>query len=392
MRQAEILYSQLNRIQWWALGVGALGLAICALGALLDPPQFFQSYLFAYLLWWGVALGSMAIVMLYHLVGGGWGFMVRRVLERAALTLPLLALLFVPLLFGLGSLYSWARPAAVAADPLLQHKSLVLNPIFYSIRAAVYFAFWSGLAYFLNRWSLEQDRTGNPALEARLRDLSRFGLVFNLLAVTFAALDWVMSIEPDWYSTIYGLIYVAGQGLAGFSFAIIATGLLRRREPLAGVVTPARFNDLGNLLLVFVMFWAYVALSQFLLIWSGNLPEEVIWYTRRSQGGWSWVVMAIVAFQFALPFVLLLLRRVKSTPGMLVALAFLVIGVHVLDLFWLVVPPFRAGLSVHWLDLAAPVGIGGIWVAAFIWLLRRAPLLPQHDPRDPRVQEAFEHA
>jgi hypothetical protein len=382
----------LRRIQLPALAVGGAGLAACALGAFLDPGTFFPSYLFGYLFWLGIALGSLAIVMLYHLVGGAWGFPIRRLLESAALTLPLLALLFVPLLFGLSELYAWARPAAVAADPLLQHKQPYLNPPFFIVRAAIYFGLWIGLASFLSRWSLQQDATDDPALGQRLRYLSRFGLVAYMLTVTFASIDWVMSIEPDWYSTIYGLIYVAGQGLAGFSVAIMSAALLKDRQPLAGVITPDTFGDLGGLLMTFVMFWAYVALSQFLLIWSGNLPEEVIWYEHRIHGGWNWIILFVIAFQFAGPFLLLLARQVKRTAWSLAALALAILLVHLADLFWLVVPPFRqTGIRIHWLDAAAPIGIGGIWLAAFAWLLGRRPLLPLHDPRDTRLQEAIEH-
>jgi hypothetical protein len=382
----------LRRIQLPALAVGVAGLAACALGAFLDPGAFFPSYLFGYLFWLGIALGSLAIVMLYHLVGGAWGFPIRRLLESAALTLPLLALLFVPLLFGLGELYAWARPAAVAADPLLQHKQPYLNPPFFIVRAAIYFGLWIGLAYFLSRWSLQQDATDDPALGQRMRYLSRFGLVAYMLTVTFASIDWVMSIEPDWYSTIYGLIYVAGQGLAGFSVAIISAALLKDRQPLARVITPDTFGDLGGLLMTFVMFWAYVAFSQFLLVWSGNLPEEVIWYEHRIHGGWNWVIIFVIAFQFAGPFLLLLARQAKRTAWSLAALALAILLVHLADLFWLVVPPFRqAGISLHWLDAAAPIGIGGIWLAAFAWLLGRRPLLPLRDPREARLQEAIEH-
>ncbi|HEX9372426.1 MAG TPA: hypothetical protein VF897_15535 [Roseiflexaceae bacterium] len=392
MSHSQSAQPDLRRVQLPALAAGVAGLAACAVGAYLDPGAFYQSYLFAYLFWFGIALGSLAILMLHHLVGGAWGFPIRRLLESAALTLPLLLVLFLPLLLGLGELYEWARPDALAADSLLQHKSAYLNPTFFVARAAIYFAIWIGLAFFLNRWSLEQDRTDEPALARRMRDLSRFGLVLYMLTMTFAAIDWVMSIEPHWYSTIYGLIYVAGQGLAGFSVAIIVAALLSRREPLAGAVTPERFGDLGGLLLAFVMFWAYVALSQFLLIWSANLPEEVTWYVRRIQGGWSWVIIFVIAFQFVLPFLLLLARRVKRTIPALAGLAGLIMLVHLIDLFWLVVPPFRQdGLSVHWLDLAAPIGIGGLWVAAFAWLLARRPLLPLHDPRAQGLQEATEH-
>ena len=392
MSRSEAASRILRRVQLLALIVGVIGLALCAFGAYTSPERFFPSYLFAYLFWFGIALGSLAILMLYHLVGGAWGFPIRRLLESAALTLPLLALLFVPLLFGLGELYQWARPAAVAADPLLQHKQPYLNPPFFIVRAAIYFGIWIGLASFLSRWSLQQDATDDPALGQRLRYLSRFGLVAYMLTVTFASIDWVMSIEPDWYSTIYGLIYVAGQGLAGFSVAIISAALLKDRQPLAGVITPDTFGDLGGLLMTFVMFWAYVALSQFLLIWSGNLPEEVIWYEHRIHGGWNWIIIFVIAFQFAGPFLLLLARQVKRTARTLAALALAILLVHLADLFWLVVPPFRqAGVSIHWLDAAAPIGIGGIWLAAFAWLLGRRPLLPLHDPRDTRLQEAIEH-
>jgi hypothetical protein len=213
-----------------------------------------------------------------------------------------------------------------------------------------------------------------------------------MLTLTFASIDWVQSIEAHWYSTIYGLIYVAGQGLSGFSFAIIVAALLSNREPLAEAAKPSRFGDLGGLLLVFVMFWAYVALSQFLLIWSGNLPEEVTWYVQRGQGGWNWIIIVVIALQFVLPFLLLLARRAKQSIPALAGVAALILVMHLLDLFWLVVPPFRpGGLSIHWLDLAAPLGIGGVWVAAFAWLLARRPLLPLHDPRNPLLQEAIEH-
>lgn len=382
-----------RRAQWPALIAGALGLAGCVAGWLVAPDQLFGSYLLALQFWLGISLGSLAITMLYHLVGGSWGYPVRRVQEAAGMLLALLALLFLPLpLLGMAALYPWARPAEVAADPLLQAKQPYLNVPFFAGRAALYFAIWIGLAALLNRWSLRQDQSGDPALERRMRDLSRFGLVLYMLTVTFASIDWVMSLEPHWYSTIYGLIYVAGQGLSGFAFAILAAGLLARRSPLAGLDMPARFGDLGGLLLTFVMFWGYVTLSQYLLIWSGNLPEEVTWYVGRSQGGWSWVILAVLGLQFVLPFLLLLARRNKRSVRALTAVAALILAVHLLELFWLIMPPLRpAGLSVYWTDIAAPVGVGGVWVAAFAWLLASRPLLAPHDPRSQPAQEAIEH-
>lgn len=392
MSQNEPLRPQLQRIQRLALIVGVIGLALCGVGWFLAPNQFFQSYLFAYMFWLGLALGSSAIVLLIHLAGGGWGFVIRRILEAAAMTLPLMLVLFVPIVLGMGALYEWTHPDIVEGDPVLLGKSAYLNVEFFLIRAAIYFVVWIGIAYLLNRWSAEQDQTGDPALSDRLRLLARFGLALYFLTMTFAAIDWVMSLEPHWFSSIFGVLFIIGQGLSSMAFAIAVAGLLSAREPLADIATPARFNDLGGLLLAFVMFWAYISLSQYLIIWSGNLPEEVTWYLHRTQGGWNWVILFVLAFQFVLPFFLLLARRTKRTIPALSALAAMIVVVHLVELFWRVAPSFhQSALAVHWLDIAAPIGIGGIWIAAFTWLLQGRPLVPLHDPRDPRLHEALEH-
>jgi hypothetical protein len=395
MSRNEPLYPYLERIQWLALIAGVAGLALCAVGAFLDLGQFLQSYLFAYLFWLGLALGCMAVALLHQLVGGAWGFAIRRLLEAAAMTLPLMLILFAPialdLILGPSHLYEWAHPEVVEQDAVLRAKSAYLNEPFFLARAAIYFAIWIVLAYLLNRWSREQDRTTDPTPGDRMRLLARYGLVAYVLTMTFAAIDWVMSLEPHWYSSIFGVLFVAGQAVSGLAFAIAATGWLARREPLARVVTPAILNDLGNLLLAFVMFWTYIHLSQYLIIWSGNLPEEVTWYLHRTQGGWVWVIVFVLAFLFVVPFFLLLSRRTKRTRARLASLAALIVAVHLIELFWRVVPTFRAGLAIGWLDLAAPIGIGGLWVAALAWLLKGRPIVPLHDPHAPRLEEALEH-
>ncbi len=389
MTRTEVVHSELDRIQRRSLLVGGVGLTLCVGGALLDPAQFFQSYLFAYLFWIGIALGSLAILMLHHLVGGAWGFVIRRVLEAAAGTLPVMALLFVPILFGLHDLYVWARPEAVAGSELLQHKSPYLNVPFFLIRTAIYFAAWIGLAFLFNEWSLEQDRTGEPALSRRLQMLSGPGLLVYGLTMTFGSIDWVMSLEPEWFSTIYGITFMVGQALAGFAFAILIAVLLADRQPLAGVVSAAHFHDLGNLLLAFVMLWAYMAFSQFLIIWTGNLPEEITWYLHRAGGGWNWVGLFVVIFHFAVPFLLLLSRGAKRRLHMLFAVAMTIVVMRLVDLFWLVAPAFHpSGVRVHWMDLVAPIGVGGIWMGVFARQLKGRPLLPPHDPY---VKEAFHH-
>ena len=387
MNPIQPVHSQLDRIQYRSLIVGLAGLTLCAAGAFLNPEQFFRSYLLAYLFWIGIALGCFAIVMLHHLVGGAWGFVIRRLLESGTRTLPLMAVLFLPLLLGLHDLYHWAHPAEVAGDKILQHKSLYLNIPFFLARAGMYFAVWIAVTYLLNKWSLTQDRTGEAFLTRRLQFLSGPGLVLYVLTVTFASIDWVMSLEPHWFSTIYGIMFVVGQALAALAFVTAVAVLLADREPLSQVISSAHFHDLGNLLLAFVVLWAYVAFSQYLITWSANLAEEITWYLHRTKGGWAWIGLFLILFHFILPFLLLLSRDTKRRTRMLLIVASTVICMRLVDLFWLVMPAFHpAGFSVHWMDLVAPIGVGGIWVAVFVWQLKRGALLPLHDPR---LREAF---
>jgi hypothetical protein len=392
MSQNEPLDPRLGRIQSAALIAGAIGLLLCAVGWFLDPTAFFQSYLMAFMYWLAFPLGALAIVGLYHLGGGVWGFPIRRPLEAAMMTIPLFALLFLPLLFGLPNLYPWARPEQVAADPILQHRSPYLNLTFVLIRAAVYFLAWSGGAYLLYRMSIEQDRTGDADLPRLLGRRGRLVLFFYVLGVSFAAFDWVMALDPHWFSTIYGVIFLIGNGLTAIAFAIIVLRLLSERPPVAAVTSVETFNDLGNLLLAFVTLWAYMNLSQFLIIWSANLPEENPWYIRRADGAWWWFTLLLVAFQFVAPFLILLARGNKRNRQRLTQLAVFVLFMRLVDMFWMIMPEVRRdGLVFHWLDFVAPIGIGGIWIAAFIWVLRRQPILPLNDHRDPRLRPADDH-
>lgn len=382
MNQTDTLRPQLDRVQAQSLLVGAAALALCLVGALRSPEQFFRSYLFAYLFWLGIALGCFAVVMLHHLVGGAWGFVIQRLLEAGTRTLPLMALLILPLLFfGLPSLYIWARPQVVAGDELLQHKSWYLNKGFFLVRTVFYFAVWWTVAHFLNKWSSEQDRTAEPSLSRRLEMLSGPGLVLYALTVTFASVDWVMSLEPHWFSTIFGVLFMVGQVLTTLAFVIGVAMLLANHKPLSDILSPQHFHDLGNLMLAFVMLWAYVSFSQFLIIWSGNLPEEIPWYVRRLKGGWGSVAVVLILFHFALPFLLLLSRNIKRKVRMLGMVAVAMIFMRLVDLFWIVKPAFPKAVLFHWMDFAAPIGVGGIWIAVFVWQLKGRPLLPLHDPR-----------
>lgn len=395
MTQSTPRRLDLDKLQQQTFRVGIVGLALCLLwGIFLNSTQFFYSYLMAYLFWLGVALGCLAIVMLHHMVGGAWGAMIQRVLEAGTRTLPFMALLFVPLLFGLDNLYSWARPDVVAGDAILQHKSAYLNIPFFVIRTIVYFGIWLVMAYFLNQWSQQHEATSGqmeqPVYRRRLRRLSAPGLGIYALTVTFASIDWGMSLEPHWYSTLYGILFIVGQVLSALAFAIVVTALLADTEPMAAVITPQRFHDLGNLMLAFVMLWAYMSFSQFLIIWSGNLAEEAPWYLSRTRGGWDVLAIFLILFHFALPFLLLLSRGAKRQVQFLARVATAIFCIHVVDQFWVILPALHpTGLYIHWMDVVAPIGVGGLWLTVFIRQFRQRSFIPLEDPR---LQGVTEHA
>jgi hypothetical protein len=376
-----------------SLAIGLAGLAAGAAGGSASPGNFFPGYLFSFVFWVGLTLGCMAVLMVHYQVGGSWGFVTRRILEAGMLTLPLMAALFVPILFGLSTLFPWARPSA-ADDPLLRHQQPYTNVPFFLIRAALYFASWTACALLLARWSSLLDRKPDPRLPARLRRLSGAGLVLYGFSIFFASIDWVLSTEPRWSSTIYGLIFVTSQSLGGFVLATAVLVLLSVDRPLSAVATGPRLNDLGNLILTTVMLWAYVSFSQYLIIWSENLPREIVWYVHRSSPGWKRVALALIALHFGVPFVLLLFRAIKRKGAAIAAVAWGLFVLRMVDDFWRVIPAFRpGGPMVRWTDVPLFLGIGGLWVALFVRVLRKRPLLPLHDPAfAPVVAEVEAHA
>jgi hypothetical protein len=373
---ADELIPDLRHFQRPLLVAGVVGLGVSALGGIFDPTQFFQSYLMAYMFCLGTTLGCLALGMVHQLSGGAWGVVLRRPIGGAVRVLPILTLLFLPILFGMGRLYTWTHE-----DAALRHNHLYLNVPFFVIRAAIYFLAWNGLSYFLNAWSLEQDRTGDPRIARRMQRLSAGGLVAYGLTITFASFDWLMSISPDWYSTIYGVLIIGGQGLSALAFLIVVITWLSRRPPLDRIIRPEHFHDAGNLTLAFVMLWAYFAFSQYLIIWAGNLPQEIAWYQHRLQTGWRFIGLALVLFHFAVPFLVLLSRRVKRESTILARLALWILAARLVDLFWLIAPDFhRNGVHISWLDVLLPASLASIWLAAFVWQLRGRAILPVHDP------------
>ena len=371
----------MSSFQKRALIVGIVFLVALVAGALFDRRQFFQAYLIGWTFWTGIAVGSIALLMLQHLTGGGWGFVIRRVLEAATRTLPLMAILFVPIVIGAHYLYPWTEPEELAKHPVVQFKTPYLNLPFFTIRAVVYFAVWLTLAFLLNKWSLAQDRTADNRYTKNMRLLSGPGMVALIFTVTFASVDWYMSLEPEWFSTIYGFIFVASWSLSALAFVIAVMARLSQEQPMTRIVAPLHFHDLGKLLLALVMLWAYFAFSQYLIIWSGNLPEEIGWYIVRTRAGWGAIIIAIGILHYAAPFLFLLSRDLKRNPRKLVVIATLILLMRAVDLLWMVVPAFGVEHTWIWMDMIALVGFGGLWLALFTSQLSKRSLIPINDPQ-----------
>ena len=372
----------LRRWQRPALGAGGIALGASLLGAILWPTEFYQAWLVAFLYWLGASLGSLAILSLQHITGGRWGATIRRPLEAAAGTIPLMALFFVPIVIGLPILYEWARPDVVAHDPILQAKAFYLNKPFFIGRAVFYFAVWSLLARQLIRWSSQEDEDGHsPRRAGRVYSASIAGLILYILTLTFASIDWGMSLTPHWYSHIYGLVFAIGQVTTAMTMMIMATAMFADTFPMSKVATPERFHDLGKLLFAFVMVWGYFHVSQFLIIWSADLPEEVTWYIDRTAGGWKQLVICVVVLEFVIPFALLLSRSLKRNKTALVRVAAVLLLARYLDIYWWIMPSFSPGhITIHPLHLATLIGIGGVWVWAFLTNLSARPVLAFNDP------------
>jgi hypothetical protein len=381
-----------TRIAIAAAAVGAIVLVLLGVGGFArDSEDFFRAYLVGYTFWLGLGLGSLGGAMVQFLTGGHWGLATRRIFEAGASTLPLLAVLFLPVLFGLPQLYEWARPELVAADPVLLHKSIYLNTPLFVARAVVYLAVWAGVAVQLRRLSVAQDQDGDIWLAARrLQRLSVVATLAVAITASFAAIDWLMSLDSDWFSTMYPPMVGTGFLLETMAFTIIVLTTLAPRSALRDVLTPGVYNDLGSLMLAFLMLWAYMAYFQYLLIWAGNLTDEIPWYLRRVEGEWLPVALVLATFGFAIPFWLLLFRPLKRNPRTLSMIAGLIVVMHVVNVFWLVQPPFSpGGPRLDWLTVAALIGVGGLWLAVFLWQLGRRPLLA---PNDPRLAQALEAA
>ena len=388
-----------KKLARWSLIVGLVFTVITIVTALALPNgrnEFFRAYLLSFMDWLGLALGSMAIIMIRHLTGGGWGVVIRRIQGAAMRTLPLLAALFIPIVIGMKTLYIWARPLNEVTDKHL-HDHLVditptyLNPKGFIVRAVFYFAIWNLLSYLLSKWSKQTDHAGARDNSDRFGALSGPGLILYGFTVSFAAIDWVMSLDPSWISTIFGLVILIGQVLAAMCFAVVVEKILFKYKPMSEMLHPDFVHDHGKWMLAFTMVWAYFNFSQWLIIWAGNLPNEITYYMRRLNGGWGYVGLFVVIFHFAVPFAILLSRSFKRNIHKLVWLAAWMLIMRYVDLFWIIEPNFSKTFAVTVADIVVPFAIGGLWLAFFFYNLGALPLLPAYDPSAGEVLDHHHH-
>jgi len=364
--------------------------------AVKSPDEFYRAYLLGFMAWLGVALGSMAILMIRHLTGGGWGMVIRRILGAAMRTVPLLAVLFIPIILGMHRLYIWAKPLSEVTDKHL-HDHLVditqtyLNAKGFIGRAIFYFLIWNLLSFLLSKWSKQTDHAGAPDNTDRFKAVAGPGLILYGFTISFAAIDWVMSLDPSWISTIFGLVVLIGEVLAAMCFAVVVERILFNYKPMSEMLKPDFVHDHGKWMLAFTMVWAYFNFSQWLIIWAGNLPAEITYYMRRLNGGWGYVGLFIVIFHFAVPFAILLSRPFKRNIRKLVWLAIWLMIMRLVDLFWIIEPNFSTTLNITIADIVVPVAIGGFWLAFFFRNLGALPLLPAYDPSAGEVLEAHPH-
>jgi hypothetical protein len=376
-----------NGVQRFGMGAAVVGVVLTLAGFLMTGAErFFQAYLVAYTFVFGIVLGSMALLMIQHLSGGAWGVVIRRPLEAAVRTMPIMALLFLPIAFGVHDIYHWSHEEALAGDALLQWKAPYLNTTAFYIRQVIYFAIWLAIGRMLTTWSIEQDRSGDPGLVRKFSILSGAGLVIYSLTVTFAMVDWTMSVNPHWFSTMWGPLYMAGQGLSAMAFAIAIIIMLSQTAPLNRIITAHHLHDLGKFLFAFLMLHAYLSFSQFLIIWSANVAEEIPHYLVRWDGGYQYVSIFMIVGHFAVPYALLLSRDIKRNFQRLRWIALWILFARVVEYFWHVAPEFHHDrLTVGLQDIGTPIFVGGVFLALFAANLRKYSLLPVNDPGLPKA-------
>lgn len=370
----------IGRWQTPALVIGVIGAVLSIIGLVVNPLQFSRSYLPSYLFWFEIAAGALTVQMLQYVTGGEWGLMIRRPLGAAGRTLPWMALLFIPVILGMKHTFPWANADVVRANEVLSKTTHYLNPAGFIIRAAVYFAIMIGLSLMLRRYARQFAETRSPYVDVHRRGLSAAGVLIMVLVLTFASIDWQMSLEAGWTSTIFGISFVVSCGLSAFAFVVFLLSRLATARAMAEILRPSHLRDLGNLTLAFIMLWAYTSFSQFLLIWFANLKEEIPYYLKREHGVWGWIAAILIIFHFFLPFFMLLMRSIKDRASTIGVLSLIILVMRYVDIYWLTAPSYY-GETFHysWMDLTTLFGIGGLWVWLFIAQLKGQTILPIHE-------------
>jgi hypothetical protein len=391
-----------NKIAQRSLVVGVVFGIVSVILAFTRPDEFYRGYLLAFMDWLGVALGSMAILMIRHLTGGGWGMVIRRILGAAMRTLPLMALLFIPIIIAVlqHRMYPWLMPLAAIRDPHIREhldkhsfiKADYLNPSGFIIRAVIYFAIWNLLSFLLTHWSRQTDKPGAPDNTQKFKAVAGPGLILYGFTISFAAIDWVMSLDPSWISTIFGLVILIGEVLSAMCFAVVVERILFNYKPMSEMLKPEFVHDHGKWMLTFIMVWAYFSFSQWLIIWAGNLPTEITFYLKRLNGGWGAVGLFLAIFHFAIPFVILLSRPFKRDIRKLVWLAVWLMFMRWIDLFWIIEPNFSQTFTITVSDIVVSIAVGAFWFGYFFRNLGSLPLLPAYDPSAGEVIEPPHHA
>ncbi len=374
--------SEAGRLGTIALGIGVVGIAGCIGAYFVDPKQFFYSYLTAFVFWTSLGLGGLFFSMIHHLVDATWSVVVRRIIETLMYSLPVLVIFFVPVALGMGSLFQWSDSTQVAADHLLKSKSGYLNSGFFLLRTLIYFGIWTFLAVRLYRLSRKQDGGHDLSITTTWRKISAPGMILFALTTTFAAIDWIMSLDAHWYSTIFGAYYFAGAAMSAMAVTLILVIYLHKNNVLRETVTSEHYHDLAKLMFAFIVFWAYMAFSQYFLIWYANIPEETIWYKHRWEGTWKTITLVIVIGHFCLPFLMLITRAAKRSGNYLLFVAFFMLAMHYIDMYWLIIPNLHHhGPHFSWVDLSALLAIGGPFIWYFWTKLISGPIVPVGDPK-----------
>lgn len=391
--------AELAGLRALALGVGGIALLAVAVGSYFNTEQAIRSWLLGFIFWGGICFGSLGVLMLQYLTGGAWGVVIRRIVEAGSRTLPLVVILFIPIAVGVcfGKAYEWTH--LPPDDYSMVHRGAFMTSWFWILRSGIYFAIFGVMVYLLNKWGLDQDKSESVE-ESRLilERASRFSgptMVIYSLVVTFAVVDWIMTLDPHWFSTIWGLLFVAGWALSTFCFSVVVLAFLLDKAPMNGVLDKRHFHDIGKLMLALTMVWAYFNFSQFLIIWSGNLPEETGWYLTRMKGGWAYIGVGLILFHFAFPYLLLLKRDLKRQASLLASIALFILLMRLIDMFYQIGPTPRitggienGAFIISWMDVVAPIAVGGIWLWYFFGELAKRPIVPA---KDPYFEEAIAH-